>query len=282
MSEYLSEEEQVARIKSWWDENGTTLVVSVVVAVAAAFGWNWYGGYQEDQTAAASSTYVTYEQADEVGRSAAVAALAEQFPGSAYHVLALFNEAQNATEAGDLQAAETHLNSVVEQGQDQLLVDLAKVRLAKLQQAQDRSTEALATLAAINSEGYRAWGLEAKGDIHASRGELQLAHEAYTAALESLGEGARRPLLEMKMHNVAPAQGEFVPFADPLSDALQAAQETLEQEQAEAVEAVEEAIATLEATETIEAAEGTEAQQEETVPQDETQTPADEEGNADD
>lgn len=247
MSEYLSEEEQVARMKSWWDENGTTLVVSVVVAVAAVIGWNWYGSHQADQTQAASSTYVTYVQADEAGRSAAVNELAEQFPGSAYHVLALFGEAQRAADAGDLEAAESNLSTVLERADDQLLVDLAKVRLAKVQQAQDRSTEALATLASISSEGYRAWGLEAKGDIHVSRGELQLAYEAYSAAIDSLGEGASRPLLEMKVHNVAPADGEYVQFSDTLAEALEAAQETLQAseavdvdvEEATAVEAIE-------------------------------------------
>jgi predicted negative regulator of RcsB-dependent stress response len=243
VSEYLSEEEQVARMKSWWDENGTTLVVSVVVAVAAGLGWNWYGSYQTDQTQAASSTYVTYAEADEAGRTAAVSELAEQFPGSAYHVLALFGEAQRAADAGDLDAAETHLSVVLERADDELLVDLAKVRLAKVQQAQDRSTEALTTLASISSEGYRAWGLEAKGDIHVSRGELQLAHEAYSAALDSLGEGESRPLLEMKMHNVAPADGEYVQFSNTLTEALEAAQETLETAdvvEAEAAAAVEE------------------------------------------
>ena len=33
MSDYLSDEEQVERLKSWWSENGTFLLASVVVAV---------------------------------------------------------------------------------------------------------------------------------------------------------------------------------------------------------------------------------------------------------
>ena len=33
MSEYLDEEEQIARLKSWWSENGTSIIVSVVIAV---------------------------------------------------------------------------------------------------------------------------------------------------------------------------------------------------------------------------------------------------------
>ena len=56
--------------------------------------------------------------------------------------------------------------------------DAVEVRLAKVQQGLDRSAAALATLESLSSEGYRAWGLEAKGDIHVARGELELAHAA--------------------------------------------------------------------------------------------------------
>ena len=69
MSEYLSEEEQVAKMKSWWDENGTALITGVVAAVAALFGWNWYGNYQQDQTYAASEAYVAYVEADGAGKA---------------------------------------------------------------------------------------------------------------------------------------------------------------------------------------------------------------------
>ena len=61
-----------------------------------------------------------------------------------------------------------------------------------------------------------------------------MAHEAYSAALESLGEGAERPILEMKMHNVAPSDGEYVALTDGLSEALREAQETLAAEPAAA------------------------------------------------
>ena len=78
------------------------------------------------------------------------------------------------------------------------------MRLAKVQQGLDRSAAALATLESLSNEGYRAWGLEAKGDIHVARGELELAHAAYQAAMEGLAEGEQRPILDMKLKNVAP------------------------------------------------------------------------------
>ena len=50
MSEYLSDEEQVERLKSWWNENGTFLVVGLLVTIVAIGGWNYYGihGFDND------------------------------------------------------------------------------------------------------------------------------------------------------------------------------------------------------------------------------------------
>ncbi|HBC19536.1 MAG TPA: hypothetical protein DC022_12505, partial [Alcanivorax sp.] len=40
MVDYIrDEEEQVERIKAWWQENGTAAVITVVLAVAALIGW---------------------------------------------------------------------------------------------------------------------------------------------------------------------------------------------------------------------------------------------------
>ena len=43
MSEYLDEEEQLARAKSWWDENANSVIVGVVLVVGGIVGWNWFG-----------------------------------------------------------------------------------------------------------------------------------------------------------------------------------------------------------------------------------------------
>lgn len=228
MSEYLDEEEQIARIKSWWDENGTTLIVSVVVAVAAIVGWRWYGGYTEEQMFSAADAYAAYQAAGAAEQDAQAQAIGDSFPGSAYHAFVLFDRAKAALAEGDLAAAEAELATVVDVARDPLMVDLAKVRLAKVQQGLGRSAAALATLESLSNEGYRAWGLEAKGDIHVARGELELAHAAYQAAMEGLAEGDQRPILDMKLKNVAPFEGQYVEFAGTLETALQQAQDTLD------------------------------------------------------
>ena len=58
MSEELrTEEEQVEAMKKWWNENGKSLIITVVVVLAGYFGWNSYQENQRVQGEAAASIY---------------------------------------------------------------------------------------------------------------------------------------------------------------------------------------------------------------------------------
>ena len=41
MADYLTDEEQSARLKAWWDENGLMMVAAVVLSISAFVGWRW-------------------------------------------------------------------------------------------------------------------------------------------------------------------------------------------------------------------------------------------------
>ncbi|XOV82137.1 MAG: YfgM family protein [bacterium] len=227
MSEYLEEEEQMARLRSWWSEYGVTVIVAVVLSVAAIIGWRWYDSHKQTQAHEGANAYAAYQAAQGSAKESAGDTIAQNFSGSAYHIFVLFDRAQTAVEEGDLLAAEAFLNTAVEEADAPLLRDLAKIRLAKVQRGLDQSDAALATLDAIGNAGYRSWALEAKGDIFVSRNELEKAYEAYSAAKDALAPGEQRPILDMKWKNVTPFNGQYVEFTDTLEAALQDAQSTL-------------------------------------------------------
>ena len=52
------DDEQLEAIKSWWNENGTSLVVTLVVVVAGIFG---YQAWENQQEASADQASVIYE-----------------------------------------------------------------------------------------------------------------------------------------------------------------------------------------------------------------------------
>ena len=221
MSDLLSEEEQLERLQSWWKENGTMLLVGVVVIVAGFVGWRWYQDNARADAEAASDLYAAYVEAGSSEREAALAALAERAPGSSYHALALFDEAASLVERSDLEGAEALYQQVVDNPSDVLIEDLARLRLSATLQGLDRGEEALALLDGIRSAGYRRAALELKGDIHQARGEREAAHTAYSQALEAAEAGAQTQLLKLKAINTEGAIAETA-SAEVTSEAAEA------------------------------------------------------------
>ncbi|MDP6374299.1 MAG: tetratricopeptide repeat protein [Pseudomonadales bacterium] len=205
MSDTLNEEEQIEQLKKWWDENGTSLLVGLVLAVGAVVGWRWYDASQARAVEEASQLYDSFVNAEGEARISLGTQIDERIPATSYQVLSLFYRAREAHDAGDVEATEALLREALAAAPDATLADLARLRLARVVQQLERSDEALTTLFEIRSSGFRTHALELKGDIHMARKERTLAHEAYREAVEALAENENRPVLEMKMHDTADA-----------------------------------------------------------------------------
>ncbi len=230
MSEFLSDEEQISRFKSWWSENGASLVIAVAVAVAVVVGWRFYDSASQASMEEGSKAYADYKDAADDERQALAAKIKDEFAGSSYHAMVSMGQASDASEAGDLQGALSFLEDAIDAAGNTVLGDLARLRLAKVQFGLDRKEAALATLSAISNDGYRSWALESQGDIYFAMGDVEQAHGAYSGAAESLKEGDQRPLLNIKVENTAPFNGEYVEFTSELDQALEAAETSLAQD----------------------------------------------------
>ena len=227
MSDYLSDEEQVERLKSWWNENGSFLLASVFVAVLGIAGWNYYGSYQDDTAERSSEVLRQYLDSDPDQREDFVVAISQKHSGSAAHVLVLFDQAENNFSNGEIFEAEKLLEEALEASEDVLLKDISLIRLAKVQYELEKSQEALAALEKVKTKGFLSWALELKGDIHTSRREVELAHQSYEKAVDELGEGVDRPLLKLKLDNASPYKGTYVLPDKQLSQALKEAESVL-------------------------------------------------------
>lgn len=215
MSDYLSEEEQVQALKTWWDDNGTSLIVGVVLVLAAVFGWRWYQGYNAEQAAAASDLYQDYLLAEEDARADVVAEIDSQIPGTSYQAFVKLTEARRALDGGDLDAAASELEAALDAAKGSYLDGLVRVRLARLYQQQGRTDDALAQLAQVKGDGYESQAAELRGDIHYAAGDRAEAAVAYRVAADLLAEGDARPLLELKLMNTAAAD---VPAANAIGE----------------------------------------------------------------
>jgi predicted negative regulator of RcsB-dependent stress response len=203
VSDYLTDDEQLERLRGWWAANGRLLVVAVVLAVAGVVGWNVYKEQRSDQIARASELYADYLEAEGTERETIETTFAREFPDSTYRAFVLLRQAAERMEEDDAAAAEALLLDALEPADGGELRDLVRLRLARVLQALDRSDEALALLGDVTSIGFRSRVQELKGDILLDQGQRAAAHEAYAAALEEAGDAAQRPILEMKVADTA-------------------------------------------------------------------------------
>lgn len=209
MSDYLTDEEQLDKLRKWWEENGRLMAVAVAIAVLGIVGWNWYGNHRSEQVASASDLYEDYLEAAGTERTTIEQTLIGEFPDSTYRVLVLLRRAEAAIsgEEGveDMDGGRALLQEALAIADDEKLADLIRLRLARVLQQLDQSDAALATLAQVTSMGLRSQVQELKGDIHMTRGERRQAHEAYSAAQNEAAQA--RPLLDMKVADTADADG---------------------------------------------------------------------------
>ncbi|MYE85712.1 MAG: tetratricopeptide repeat protein [Gammaproteobacteria bacterium] len=215
MSDYLSEEEQLERLKSWWSTNGTSLLTGLALAVAGLVGWRWYDHSTTEARESASDLYETFLAAEGDGRAALAEQLDQNIEGSAYQAFTLLHRAREAVEADSIEAAVAYLQRVIDADSPSSLQDLARVRLARLHQQGGDGAAALAVLAGVRGSGYRGLAQELKGDIHVEQGERALAHEAYRSARQEMGDDRNRPILDIKINDTAPPEQPEPQSAEP-------------------------------------------------------------------
>jgi predicted negative regulator of RcsB-dependent stress response len=203
VSDYLSEEEQLARLRGWWERNGTYLVVGLVLALSAFLGWRWYQGHVEERTLQASDLYAQFQAASGSARVALGDEIIALGKRSAYPAFVLFHRAEAALADGDPAAGEAALRQAVDMASGVELADTARLRLARVLFETDRADEALTVLGQIRAAGFLAPAAELKGDIHLFRGERVLAHQSYVAAKSHGADEEQRPVLEMKIADTA-------------------------------------------------------------------------------
>ncbi len=191
----LEEQEQLEELKTWWKQYGnlvTTVITVVALVVAAWQGWNWW---QRKQSVEASAVYMNLEQAigaKDAKKSRELAgALIEKYPGTSYAAMGAMLSARAQVEFGDAKTAHTQLQWVTEKAKDDLVRDLARLRLAALLLDEKSYEEAQKQLAAPAQVSLTARFAELKGDVLIAEGKKADAAASYTAALAALDKAPK-------------------------------------------------------------------------------------------
>jgi predicted negative regulator of RcsB-dependent stress response len=223
VDEYLSDKEQVERLRQWWRENGWFLIGGVALGLLGLYGYNQYFAYRDRQAEAASALYAAVKQEadddDLAGAAAQFDAMRTQFPESVYtHQAAMLLASKELVSAPD--AAAEKLRFTMEQSDDAELAMIARLRLARVLSYRGQHQEAL-TLLNVPEPGQFAGRIaEIRGDIHVALGETEEARTDYLQAMVAAGaELLDRGFLQMKLADLPgaapPPGGETAPSAAP-------------------------------------------------------------------
>ncbi|MDD2344069.1 MAG: tetratricopeptide repeat protein [Tolumonas sp.] len=207
MDIYNSEEQQVEAIKSWWQENGKSIIAGVVIGFVGLFGWRYYNSYVQQRSEASAAAYqqvmqVLAEQ-HEKGFSAVSKFIADH-GSDTYGDLAALQLSADAVKANKLELAAEQLRRVAEHGVDDEFKPVAGIRLARILLAMNKPADALKALDAVTAEQYKATVAEVRGDALLASAQPEKARAAYVVALQASKNGAN-PVLQMKLDDLSVA-----------------------------------------------------------------------------
>ena len=218
MEEYRTEEEQVEALRRWWNENGRSTIVAIIVALGVGFGWQGWKSQQQGQQEQASNIYQALLKAVGAGEDpeqrqlglSLVEQLKTDYAGTTYAQFAALHMAAIAVTEGNLAEAEAQLRWVLGKasaGSD--TAQVAQMRLARVLAAAGDTEQALAILEE-DGGSYQATYAAARGDILLAAGRNDAAREAYNQALALAvagGPGINLPALQQKLQSLTPVPG---------------------------------------------------------------------------
>lgn len=184
----LEEQEQLAALKAWWQENGSLVITAVCVVLIALAAWRGWAYYQRNQAVQASGLYGAVQKAAAAGDLSqvreAAGAIIQHYPRTSYAAMAALVSAKANFDGGDVKTARAQLAWVAENAKDAGLQDIARLRLASVMLDQKAYGDALKVLDAKHSAVFDALFLAERGDVLVAQGKKDEARSAYKAALD--------------------------------------------------------------------------------------------------
>jgi len=186
MEDYLSETEKWEWIKGWLRDNIPWILAGIAVGGAAVGGWRWYGSHLDQKGVEAGAMYEriidAYDKGDATAALVSLGELERQHPSSPYLDQAKLAAAREDVETGDLARAHSELQSVMEHTKDKELGLISRLRLARVQIAQQKPDDALTTLGGADPGAFAPRFHEVRGDAYHAKGDNASALREYQAA----------------------------------------------------------------------------------------------------
>jgi predicted negative regulator of RcsB-dependent stress response len=186
VEEYLSEKEQWEQIRAWLRDNGLWILAGIAVGAAALGGWRWYQDHVDSVGAQAGAKYTqvldAFGRGDRTQGFVLLGELERDYSSSPYVDQGKLMAARIYVDSGELGKAVSELQAVTEHSKDSELGLLARLRLARVQIAQNKADAALATLNGLQPGAFEPRYHEILGDAYYAKGDKAAALKEYLKA----------------------------------------------------------------------------------------------------
>ena len=195
-----TEEEQVDKIKKWWNSNGKQIIAGAVIGLAGVFGWNYYNDYQDNQALNARTLYLNYSSdSNNVG---AYNKLIKEHPSSSYADQATLLMAKYLFDAGSYSLALDTIKPLIS-NQSSIISSTAVLRVASIYLQLGQHNEALSTLNIESGEGFSGLIYNLTGDVYLDLGNSDEAKKYYLLAIENITENSNlTQLIQIKLDDL--------------------------------------------------------------------------------
>ena len=203
----LNEQEQWERAKQMLGELWIYIVGGVAIGGAVLWGWGWNKDRIEKRAVEASARYEEVLEAftrnDKTRGNQLVEELNREYSATPYAALATLVAARTQVDANELDKAAAGLKTVMDTAIDPELRTIARLRLARVQSAQGKYDEALATLKVEDAGEFAPRIADIRGDVLLAKGDRAGALREYLAARTGEDKGqVDRELLDLKIRDL--------------------------------------------------------------------------------
>ncbi len=215
---YDTDEEQIEAIKGWWEENGTSVIVGIILVLAVLFGSRYWQSSQNASAELASDIYTQMSdtvQADfdlNIDDEALGAVsnwhneLKTNFSNSIYSRYSALLMARLYVQRNELANAENELRWILDnpglgflKSIDDEMALTTRGRLARVIIAQGNAEAALQLLNEVDPGTFVGIFAEIEGDAYVELGRFPEAIEAYQTALTL---GTNTDVVELKLNDL--------------------------------------------------------------------------------
>ena len=196
-----SEEEQVDKIKKWWNSNGKQIIAGAVLGLAGVFGWNSYGDYQDAQAVNARTLYLSF--ASDSSNIGAYDKLIKDHASSNYADQGTFLMAKYLFEAGSYSLALDSITPLMSR-ENTVISSTAILRAASIYLELDNHSKALSILDVEAGEGFSGLFYNLMGDVYLDLGETEKAKNFFSLAIENITENSSlTKLIQIKLDDLS-------------------------------------------------------------------------------